>query len=141
LPSPLPNPFVTGTQKSCRWKPINTTCTASIILAFIVNPLPKIRLNTNGNEDALICDDNPKFSVELDAGIQDGTSITNYAYVWNKVGVSPSVGTNYTLVVFEEGIYSVKVTNSSGQQNPDHKGNRFEYCNDSNHWHCWHDRY
>jgi hypothetical protein len=60
-------------------------------LAFIVNPLPKIRLNTNGNEDA-ICDDNPKFSVELDAGIQDGTSITNYAYVWNKVGVSPSVG-------------------------------------------------
>jgi hypothetical protein len=45
--------------------PINTTCTASIILAFIVNPLPKIRLNTNGNEDALICDDNPKFSVEL----------------------------------------------------------------------------
>jgi hypothetical protein len=99
-------------------------------LAFIVNPLPK-RLNTNGNEDALICDDNPKFSVELDAGIQDGTSITNYAYVWNKVGVSPSVGTNYTLVVFEEGIYSVKVTNSS-QQNPDHKGNRFEY-NDSNH--------
>jgi hypothetical protein len=39
---------------------------------FIVNPLPKIRLNTNGNEDALICDDNPKFSVELDAGIQDG---------------------------------------------------------------------
>jgi hypothetical protein len=24
-------------------------------------------------------------------------SITNYAYVWNKVGVSPSVGTNYTL--------------------------------------------
>jgi hypothetical protein len=39
-------------------------------------------------------------------------SITNYAYVWNKVG--SSVGTNYTLVVFEEGIYSVKVTNSSG---------------------------
>jgi hypothetical protein len=51
--------------------------------------ITKIRLNTNGNEDALICDDNPKFSVELDAGIQDGTSITNYAYVWNKVGVSP----------------------------------------------------
>jgi hypothetical protein len=91
----------------------STQLVQSIILAFIVNPLPKIRLNTNGNEDALICDDNPKFSVELDAGIQDGTS-TNYAYVWNKVGVSPSVGTNYTLVVFEEGIYSVKVTNSSG---------------------------
>jgi hypothetical protein len=29
-----------------------------------------------------------------------------------KLGFS-SVGTNYTLVVFEEGIYSVKVTNSS----------------------------
>jgi gliding motility-associated-like protein len=61
---------------------------------------------------------NPKFSVELDAGIQDGI---NNAYVWNKVGVSPSVGTNYTLVVFEEGIYSVKVTNSSGCSSPDHK--------------------
>jgi hypothetical protein len=58
-------------------------------------------------------------------------SITNYAYVWNKVGVSPSVGTNYTLVVFEEGIYSVKVTNSSGCSSPDHKV--AEYCNDSNH--------
>jgi hypothetical protein len=28
-----------------------------------------------------------KFSVELVPGIQDGTSITNYAYVWGKVGV------------------------------------------------------
>jgi hypothetical protein len=102
----LPNPFVTGTQnvRVVVENPINFV--QLIILAFIVNPLPKIRLNTNGNEDALICDDNPKFSVELDAGIQDGTSITNYAYVWNKVGVSPSVGTNYTLVVFEEGILS-----------------------------------
>jgi hypothetical protein len=51
--------------KSCRWKPINTTCTASIILAFIVNPLPKIRLNTNGNEDALICDDNLNLVLNL----------------------------------------------------------------------------
>jgi gliding motility-associated-like protein len=116
LPSPLPNPFVTVTQniKVTIENTINTTCTASLIIPFIVNPLPNISLNTNGNEDALICDDNPKFSVELDAGIQDGTSITNYAYVWNKVGVSPSVGTNYTLLVFEEGIYSVKVTNSWG---------------------------
>jgi hypothetical protein len=55
LPSPLPNPFVTGTQnvRVVVENPINTTCTASIIL-FIVNPLPKIRLNTNGNEDALM---------------------------------------------------------------------------------------
>jgi hypothetical protein len=67
LPSPLPNPFVTGTQnvRVVVENQINTTCTASIILAFIVNPLPKIRLNTNGNEDALICDDNPKLVLNL----------------------------------------------------------------------------
>jgi hypothetical protein len=65
LPSPLPNPFVTGTQNvRVVENPINTTCTASIILAFIVNPLPKIRLNTNGNEDA-ICDDNLNLVLNL----------------------------------------------------------------------------
>ncbi|SEG11427.1 T9SS type B sorting domain-containing protein [Flavobacterium urumqiense] len=116
LSNPLPNPFVTGTQnvKIIVKNPINPTCTTSISLPFIVNPLPKIQLNTNGNEDKLICDDNPEFSVELDAGIQAGTSTTNFTYDWHKAGVSPSIGTNYTLVVLEEGIYSIKVTNSSG---------------------------
>jgi hypothetical protein len=50
----LCKPFITGTQNVnvVVENTINTTCTA-LILAFIVNPLPKIRLNTNGNEDAL----------------------------------------------------------------------------------------
>jgi hypothetical protein len=60
LPSPLPNPFVTGTQNvRVVVETQSTQLVQLIILAFIVNPLPKIRLNTNGNEDALICDDNP----------------------------------------------------------------------------------
>jgi hypothetical protein len=56
-------------------------------------------------------DDNPKFSVELDAEFKMA-SITNI-YVWNKDGVSTSVGTNYTLVVFEE-VYTQSSNNSSG---------------------------
>jgi hypothetical protein len=48
---------------------------------------------------------NPKFSVELDDGIQDGTSITTMPMSGIKMGFY-SVGTNYTLV--KEGIYSVK---------------------------------
>jgi hypothetical protein len=31
-------------------KTINTTCTASLIIPFIIHPLPNINLNTNGSE-------------------------------------------------------------------------------------------
>ena len=116
LPSPLPKPFITGTQtvKVVVENPINTTCTASINIPFVVLPLPNINLNANGGEDELICSNLPTFFVQLNAGIQDGSSPNNYTYVWSKDGTVLIGKTDYTLDVNTEGIYSVEVTNISG---------------------------
>ena len=116
LPSPLPNPFITGTQNVSVVveNPINTTCVATLILPFIVNPLPKIKLNTNGSEDELVCSNIPSFFVQLNAGIQDGSTTSNYSYIWSKDRSILTGKTNSTLDVNTEGDYSVKVSNSSG---------------------------
>jgi gliding motility-associated-like protein len=110
LPSPLPNPFVTDSQnvKVIVENPINTTCFAEINIPFIVDPLPKINLNTNGNDDELVCSNNPTFFVQLDAGIQDNSPINNYDYIWYKDG-TPIGGNTYTLDVNAEGLYTVEV--------------------------------
>ncbi|SHG95398.1 gliding motility-associated C-terminal domain-containing protein [Flavobacterium fluvii] len=116
LSSPLPNPFITGTQNVTVVveNPINTTCKASQIIPFIVNPLPNINLNTNGSEDELVCSNLPTFYVQLNAGIQDGSPTSNYSYIWSKDGVVLAGKTAYTLDVNAEGIYTVQVSNISG---------------------------
>ncbi|HQK39170.1 MAG TPA: T9SS type B sorting domain-containing protein [Flavobacterium alvei] len=115
LPSPLPNPFVTNTQNITAQvqNPLNTTCTASTTLNFIVNPVPNIDLNLDGSANELVCQNDSAFFVTLDAGITDGSSTTNYDYTWTKDGVH--TGTNSpTLDVNAEGVYTVEVTNHSG---------------------------
>jgi gliding motility-associated-like protein len=116
LPSPLPNPFITATQNVSVVveNPINTSCNTSITLPFIVNPLPRIRLNIDGSEDELICSNLPTFYVQLNAGIQDGSSTTNYTYIWTKNGAVLAGQIKYTLDVNTEGNYAVEVTNTSG---------------------------
>ncbi|MFV5695578.1 T9SS type B sorting domain-containing protein [Flavobacterium sp. LB3P122] len=116
LPSPLPNPFVTGTQniRVVIENPINTTCKASLIIPFIVQPTPKINLNTDASEDRLVCSNLPTFFVKLDAGIQDGSSTSNYKYVWSKDGVILLDKIAYTLDVNAEGSYTVEVATLSG---------------------------
>lgn len=116
LPSPLPNPFITGTQNVTVTveNPINSTCKATLILPFIVNPLPKINLNTNGDEDELVCSNDLTFFVVLNAGIQDGSPTSNYSYIWTKDGVIIPNQIGSTLNVNEEGNYTVEVTNSFG---------------------------
>ena len=116
LPSPLPNPFITGTQnvKVVVENPINTTCTASIDITFIVQPLPNINLNTNGSEDTLVCQNDPAFFVQLDAGIQDGSPKINYTYIWSKDGTVLSGKIEDTLDVNAQGLYSVEVFSRSG---------------------------
>ncbi|WP_291100987.1 MULTISPECIES: T9SS type B sorting domain-containing protein [unclassified Flavobacterium] len=116
LPSPLPNPFVTGTQNITVTvkNPINTNCTATTTLNFVVNPIPKINLNTNGGENELVCSNLPAFFVQLDAGIQDGSSTSNYTYVWSKDGSVLIGKTAPTLPVNTEGTFTVEVTNGSG---------------------------
>ena len=116
LPSPLPNPFITGTQNVTVTveNPINTNCKATVILPFIVNPLPKINLNSNGDDDELVCSNLSTFFVRLDAGIQDGSPTSNYTYIWKKNGAILPGQIAYTLDVNTEGNYTVEVTNSLG---------------------------
>jgi gliding motility-associated-like protein len=114
LLSQLPNPFVTATQniKVTVENTVNTTCKASLIIPFIVHPLPNINLNTNGNENELVCSNLPTFFVTLDAGIQDGSLTSAYNYIWSKDGVA--LGSNPTLDVNTEGNYSVEVSTLKG---------------------------
>jgi gliding motility-associated-like protein len=114
LPGPLPNPFVTGTQniKVTVENTVNTTCTASLIIPFIIHPLPNINLNTNGSENELVCSNLPTFFIKLDAGIQDGTSSNNYTYQWTKMSLTSE--TMSFLEVNAVGTYSVKVNSAFG---------------------------
>ena len=112
LRTPLPNPFVTATQ-NVRVEvinPINITCTATVTLPFIVNPVPKIALTG----DELVCSDLPSFTKVLDAGLLDGSAKTDYSYVWSFNGNTIAGETNYTLTVNTAGLYTVQVTNAQG---------------------------
>lgn len=112
LPSPLPNPFVTVTQ-NVRVEvinPINTTCTATAIIPFVINPVPNINLVG----DELVCSNLPTFTKVLDAGLQDGSAIDKYSYVWSFNGNVINGATNYTLIVNTEGSYTVQVFNNQG---------------------------
>jgi gliding motility-associated-like protein len=112
LSTPLPNPFVTKTQ-NVRVEvinPKNTTCTATVTIPFIVNPIPKIALTG----DELVCSDLPSFTKVLDAGLLDGSPTIDYSYVWSFNGNVIAGETNYTLTVNTEGLYTVTVTNNEG---------------------------
>lgn len=111
LPSPLPNPFVTATQ-NVRVEvinPINTSCTASRIIPFVVHPVPKI--NLSGYE--IVCNAQT-ITKTLDAGLVDNTPTTAYTYVWKKDGTVLPNESNYTLNINQEGLYTVEVTNTYG---------------------------
>ncbi|MFC7775203.1 T9SS type B sorting domain-containing protein [Flavobacterium sp. GCM10027622] len=111
LPSPLPNPFVTGTQ-NVRVEvvnPANTSCKAIYTIPFVVHPLPAINLNG----DEIVCNE-LTITKTLDAAITDATPITDYTYVWSKDGVVIPGETGYTLNVNQEGSYTVAVTNAEG---------------------------
>ena len=116
LPSPLPNPFITGTQnvKVIVENPINTSCFAELTIPFVIDPLPNISLNTDGSEDKLVCQNDPSFFVQLDAGIQDGSPTGNYTYIWSKDGIVLPSQTGYILDVNAEGLYTIEAFNGKG---------------------------
>lgn len=106
----LPNPFPSGTQNVIVTitNPINTSCSATTTLSFVVHPLPNIDLEF----EELICINIPTFLVTLDAGITDATDPNDYNYQWSLDGVEIAGANSYTLQVTTEGTYTVKVTNS-----------------------------
>lgn len=93
---------------------LDNSCFGFKTFKIIVDPLPNINLNIDGNEDELICSDLPTFLVQINAGIQDGSPTSNYTYIWSKDGVLIPGKTDYTLDVNAEGIYTVEVATLSG---------------------------
>lgn len=81
-----------------------------------VNPKPNIDTNEDYEENELVCTNLPTFFVQLNAGIQDGSSTNNYTYIWSKDGtvLTGSNTADPTLDVNAEGTYTVEVINSSG---------------------------
>jgi gliding motility-associated-like protein len=115
LSNSLPNPFLSSTQNITVkvQNPLNTVCSATTTLNFVVNPIPNIDLNIDGLDNELVCQNISVFFVTLDAGITDGSPTSDYDYIWTKDGII--VGTNSpTLDVNAEGVYTVEVTNHSG---------------------------
>lgn len=112
LSSPLPNPFLSAAQ-NIRVEvinPLNTTCKAYLTIPLVVYPVPEIELYG----DELICSDNPLFTKELNAGLIDATTISNYTYQWLLNNNVISGATNYTITVNTEGTYTVEVSNANG---------------------------
>jgi gliding motility-associated-like protein len=112
LPSPLPNPFVSGTQtlRAEVSNPMNTNCMAEVFIPLIVLENPVIHLT----ENELICTDDLRFSIVIDAGLIDPSSQNDYTYTWFFNNSVLSDETNYTLTVNQEGIYTVSVENQNG---------------------------
>lgn len=110
LPSPLPNPFTTATQnvRVVVENPINTSCTAQIIIPFVVHPTPKIDLEDN----VIIC--LPATDALIDAGILDGSPTSDYQFQWYTNTVLMPGVTTPSIVVNTPNVYSVDVTNAFG---------------------------
>lgn len=107
--NPLPTIFNTNTQAitAVVTNPINTNCSVSTNINFIVNPLPQLE---DGFKE-IIC-----FGVDaitFDAGLTIGNE-ENFSYQWYRDNVIINEATNYELTVNEDGIYKVIVTNSFG---------------------------
>ncbi len=112
LPSPLHNPFISGTQ-NITVEIINTqnnNCKVTGIIPFIVNPIPNIE--TSAVE--LICSDNPLFTKTIDAGLHSNANVLDYTYQWFKDGVILPTAQNHQLIVNVQGIYKVIVSNLLG---------------------------
>jgi gliding motility-associated-like protein len=112
LSSPLPNPFVTATQnvKVEVINPVNSSCTATTIIPFVINPVPKIQLTG----DELVCSDLPTFTKTINAGLLDEAQKSDFTYSWTLDGNPISSETNYDWTVNTKGIYKVETTNSQG---------------------------
>ncbi len=109
----LPNPFASPTQNVTVTvsNPLNTTCTATTVLNFVVNPLPDIELYG----DAVICTNLPGNLIIINAGIADNTPPAYYTYQWALDGVVLPAATSYNLNVNNmPGVYTVVVTSPQG---------------------------
>ncbi len=109
--NPLPATFQTKTQTitAVITNLLNTSCTATTSINFMVHPLPQLE---DGFTE-IIC-----FGVDsitFDAGLKVG-NVSDFTYQWYRNDILLNNATNYTLTVDEDGLYKVIVTNSLGCQ-------------------------
>ncbi|MFT5244097.1 MAG: gliding motility-associated-like protein [Psychroserpens sp.] len=83
-------------------------------ITLTVNPKPSINTNENNKDDNLICSNLPSFYIQLDAGINDGSSTNNYSYVWTKDNIILKGKTQAILDVNTMGTYTVEVKSLAG---------------------------
>jgi gliding motility-associated-like protein len=105
LPSPLPNPFITKTQvvTVVIENPLNTLCSISTTLNFVVNPLPSFEVLP----EQILCLNTPP--TILEPLNPDG----NYTYEWfDSNGNSVSNQTSYP--TFKGGYFTVIATSNLG---------------------------
>ena len=105
LSSPLPNPFFSNTQDITVLivNPINTNCSISSVLKFVVNPIPYFEVEP---EQILCVNTQPTILKPLNF---DGV----YTYEWyNETGDLVSKNENYE--AFKAGLYSVIAINNLG---------------------------
>lgn len=112
----LPNPFNSATQNVTVsiTNPINSGCKVTNTINFVVNPIPKIDLNSFGEDDEIVCTNLPTFNVTINAGVLPGTPINSYTYQWYLNNVLIPNATQYSLAVSQSGDYSVVVSTSAG---------------------------
>jgi gliding motility-associated-like protein len=104
----LPNPLNSGNQTVSIEvvNPINTACTATTSIDFIVNPLPDFTIET----PQIVCSSDPTFTVVLDPLEVNQAESFNYSWILNGTEISK----NPTLVVSAPGTYTVTLTKTDG---------------------------
>lgn len=110
IPKPLANPLVTSSQgiKAEIYDSLSPNCIVTINIPFQSQNIPNILLDG----DKLIClNFTPQ---EINAGINDGSLISDYTYQWFLDNNEIVGATNYTLNIQTAGEYSVIVKNAFG---------------------------
>ncbi|MFT6731303.1 MAG: gliding motility-associated-like protein, partial [Glaciecola sp.] len=83
-------------------------------ITLTVNPKPSINTNENHDDDNFVCSNLPSFYIQLTAGINDGSSTSNYNYVWTKDNIILKGKTQAILDVNTMGTYTVEVISTTG---------------------------
>ncbi|MCM4166092.1 hypothetical protein KCTC52924_03006 [Arenibacter antarcticus] len=106
--STLPNPLISGNQTITITviNPINTSCTATTHIEFIVNPLPEFTIN----EEEIVCTSDPTFTVILEPYQVNLSENFNYEWAFQDGTILSS---NTTLAVSTPGEYTITLTNPS----------------------------
>lgn len=106
LPSPLPNPFLTGSKTITAMveNTLNSTCISQTTFDFIVHPKPEFELD----ETDIVClNILPK---ELSVF---NPKETNYTFLWTDAG-GTEVGNQPSIEITEGGMYTVVATSING---------------------------